>query len=315
MIRIVTDNEARSWMAVSHRNAENTLILNKCYDYSTGDEADYTFLATLEFVEEVNDEFPDEIRMLRYGNSGWEVDNDTLQSRNGTLMDKLIEEHDHHAGDIYIEGDKDTVGMYLDYANEHDAVFVLCLDKDIQEVLSHLEDGTYCFLFEDEDVVREKYFREQEHSYRIMDAECHIEMYCDNDDVPVDMVNALCDRIEAMIMRYERNSSCEIDENTTWDETVEYEADEIMRNAAKESDIISRCLSEHNITLSQCSSVTYALYGIYSKKEQHPEDFYPWERGMMNDFLCGSGAEVHNGELTIADYVKFYEYVAKKVQE
>ena len=126
---------------------------------------------------------------------------------------------------------------------------------------------------------------------------------------------ALCDRIEAMIMRYERNSSCEIDENTTWDETVEYEADEIMRNAAKESDIISRCLSEHNITLSQCSSVTYALYGIYSKKEQHPEDFYPWERGMMNDFLCGSGAEVHNGELTIADYVKFYEYVAKKVQE
>ena len=324
-MRIIEMNEAQDWLKKTGSEdtlviAKNTYIDNKYDDNKTHQ---YEFLAMLE-EKEPTEEYPDAMAIDFFGNSGWLLSEDDLAIRaeDGTLIDKIVEECGYRCGDVYLDGEKDVIDRYVEYADKKSAVFILGTDLEIQQLLPYLKDGTYCFLFESIAAIRERYFREQEREYRLSDAENVIENYYRSWRrnwcvLPADMQHHLMLRAHKIVDRFEKRYDANVDENTQWEDAVESEAQQVILDAVGNNKGIMAIINK----ASSPFGYDY-LQAAYAKAtgETIPFDskcaFNRWWQDTFSKYVRSIGMETEYGCITDMDlkpFARFYKFVAGKV--
>ncbi len=324
-MKVIEMDEAQNWL--KRTGSEDTLIVERATRYDSDENAlcYILFLAMLE-EKEPSEEYPDAMAINFYGKIGWALTENELAERaeGGTLIDKLVDECGHRCGDIYIDGEEDIVDKYVDYANEKNAVFILGIDSEIQQVLPHLANGVYCFLFEEEAVIREQYFREQERMYRRSDAEDAVEQYCDwrcSDmySVPADIQEMLMSRADNIVAWFDKKYDSDIDENTQWENAVDTEAQQIILDAVKDDRKIMSIINDASSALGY-----YYLKAAYMKmtgKEipfDNTDEFDAWCQDMFLDYVQSIGMETAYGcvaDMNLTVFTDFYRFVTDKVHK
>ncbi|MDD6484798.1 MAG: hypothetical protein PUF72_09550 [Clostridiales bacterium] len=208
-MKVLTEKEAYNFI-VSY--SENTVIIEK-------NDNEYIFISTIE-EREYSAEYPEGMVLYLYSKgAGWSVTRSDFEALEGTtIIEKLVCAQGLRCGAIYMESEC-VIERYMSYAQ----TFINGTDEEIQDILPYLAPGKYCLCFTNIEAVKEQLFRICEREYRISDAQRHINDFCQREyenvsnSIFMELLKFLNQRVDRIVNLFEKNSSCEVCENDTWD--------------------------------------------------------------------------------------------------
>lgn len=172
-----------------------------------------------EYTEFYPEEFyPEGMIHYQYGfGCGWSVSMQRFLCDNegDTLIAKLVSEQGMHCGDIGLNN-TDCIESYADIDN----IFIEGTDKEIQDILPHLAEGNYCFIFIPEDDYARHIHAEVENKYLQQDAHKAILAFAELPGFDAGEREYVEAHVDDMLSEFNRLKDDSVSNEDTWTEVI-----------------------------------------------------------------------------------------------